>query len=116
MREIKFRQYDGEYMHQWGFEFDPKFNSTGFRHPFSPAMERYPVMQYTGLNDKNGVEIYESDVYTQGDKNIKYVVIFNDCQFIGQQVGNKSLAGLYYFQDDIEVIGNIHENPELIND
>jgi len=72
------------------------------------------IMQYTGLDDKNGKEIYEGDIYHQGDPNIKYVVIFNDCQFVGSQIGNKSLAGLTYFKDGIEIIGNIHENPDLL--
>ena len=72
------------------------------------------IGQYTGLLDKNGVEIYEGDIYTQGDKNIKYVVVFKSAKFAGKQVGNESLAGLSYWQDRIEVIGNIHENPELL--
>ncbi len=73
------------------------------------------LMQYTGLKDKNGKEIYEGDIYQQGDQNIRYKVIFNDCQFVGSQIGNKSLAGLTYFSDCIEVIGNIYENSDLLD-
>ncbi len=72
------------------------------------------LLQYTGLEDENGTEIYEGDIYTQGCENIRYIVVFNDCQFVGKQVENRSLAGLTYFSDEIEVIGNIYENPELL--
>ncbi len=59
--------------------------------------------------------ILSTQIYTQGDKSIKYEVIFNDAQFVGKQVGNKSLAGLSYFMDYIEIIGNIYENENLLN-
>lgn len=72
------------------------------------------VGQYTGLKDKNRVEIYEGDIYHIGDKNIRYVVVWNDTRLIGKQLGSNSYAGLSYWQDKIEIIGNIYENPELL--
>ena len=70
--------------------------------------------QFTGLFDKNGVEIYEGDIYHQGDENIKYKVIYDGAGFIGNQIGNKSLAGIEYFIKDIVIVGNIFDNPELV--
>ena len=72
------------------------------------------VGQFTGMTDKKGKKLFEGYVYSMGEKNILYVVIFDKSQFIGKQVGNRSLAGLEYWKSDIEIIGNIHDNPELI--
>ena len=69
-----------------------------------------PVMQYTGLKDKNGKEIYEGDVVQHGRGNHCYKVIFDlygydPFQFIG---------GEEIEPHECEVIGNIYLNPELL--
>lgn len=74
------------------------------------------LMQYTGLKDKNGKEIYEGDIFYTGSKKILYIVEWIDCGLKGRQIKNKSWVGLDYWKDDIEVIGNIYENPELMED
>ena len=73
-------------------------------------------MQYTGLKDKNGKEIYEGDIFHIGSKKILYVVEWIDCGLKGRQIKNISWIGLDYWKDDIEVIGNIYENPELMEE
>lgn len=72
------------------------------------------VGQFTGMTDKKGKKLFEGDVYSMGEKNILYVVIFDKSQFIGKQVGNRSLAGLEYWKSDIEIVGNVYDNPELL--
>ena len=74
------------------------------------------LMQYTGLKDKNRKEIYEGDIFHIGSKKILYVVEWIDCGLKGRQIKNKSWIGLDYWKDDIEVIGNIYENPEVIKE
>lgn len=110
MREIKFRargKNSNEYLNE-GKGLTLKEIQNIYE------IELWDFEQYTGLKDKNGKEIYEGDIYSMGDDNIRYKVIFNEGQFIGNQIGNKSLAGLSYWLSNIEVIGNVHKNPELL--
>ena len=76
---------------------------------------RFKLMQYTGLKDNNGNEIYEGDVFHLGDVNIKYIVEWIDTGLKGRQSTNSSYVGLKHWQERVEVTGNIYENPELIS-
>jgi len=86
------------------------------------------VMQYTGLKDKKNREIYEGDLLKGNDSCI-YKVYWSDKLCAFSSIGNEGdYMGPYThtlatntgylkerFEKEIEVIGNIHENPELFN-
>jgi uncharacterized phage protein (TIGR01671 family) len=76
------------------------------------------LMQYTGLNDKNGKEIYERDVIEFHVGTWKTVVEFKDGMFICYVPRERATVVveeiLFNVADRCEVIGNIYENPELL--
>lgn len=78
------------------------------------------VGQFTGLVDKNGREIYEGDIILEKLKRSRkdgdlYEIIFEDCQWFGKDKdgAGTSLSLLNDFHV-IKIIGNIHDNPELL--
>lgn len=128
MREIKFRAWENrpdDVNCPGSMSYDQKFCHAMIRHP-----DGLIIMQYTGLKDKNGVEIYEGDIVRMNygiPPLIEVLVIeyaddeevFDGLSVSGWWMRNKdkdrlsaSLCKIY--TPDIEVIGNIHENPELL--
>ena len=89
---------------------------TGYHTPVDPST----VGQYTGMKDKNGERIFEWDVATvlQGkDKDIAYVGFENGAFMLYPKTGNiyeRTLWEYWYNDWDVEVIGNITDNPELL--
>ena len=91
-------------------DFEEDYFTTEFWYKVVPET----VGQFTGIMDISGEELFEGDIYNMGDDNIRYVVVWRNCMFIGKQVGNNSYAGLDYFESDIKKVGNIYDNPELL--
>ena len=83
-------------------------------------VDHYTVGQYTGLNDKNGKRIFDGDVakVLQGkDKDIAYVGFENGAFMLYPKTGNiyeRTLWEYWYNDWDVEVVGNITDNPELL--
>ena len=78
------------------------------------------LMEYTGLNDKNDREIYEGDIVKlRANHGIGVVKYYDEWgAFVVEYIKSKPLVvlGMNYYKEDIEVIGNIYENPELIKE
>lgn len=76
------------------------------------------LSQYTGLKDKNGKEIYEGDIILIKDNTEKLIVKWYDGAFVLVNKYDEHFEGyvaLYrYMPIEIEVIGNIYDNPELL--
>ena len=72
-------------------------------------------MQFTGLHDLNGKEIYEGDIINLkfGELNANLVVKWD--KYMGLKYHNGGWTSLVHVDTHGEVIGNIFENPELPN-
>jgi len=122
--EIKFR---GERLDKKGFiygmpTYDLKyiFNKDSLNSPDDYEVIPETVGQFTGLKDKNGVEIYEGDVIYVNDYGVKINgVIIRDEVRTGFKIDWTKRTDfnevIHVRIDKIEVIGNIHQNPELLN-
>jgi uncharacterized phage protein (TIGR01671 family) len=110
MREIKFRAWLGGVMHPVWKRVDDGVYET---HP------DIKIMQYTGLKDKNGKEIYEGDIIKETTKDDKGEEIVSEVKFYDGIFGDDTMDGwtLKELVDEFGayVIGNIYENPELLN-
>ena len=90
------------------------------------------IMQFTGLHDKNGTEIYEGDIlkYTFDNPDSIYAnenglkvrinkVFWQEWRSsfaLGSKMANNDLFNYVRNGNRVEVIGNIHDNPELLNE
>lgn len=88
----------------------------------SDKLDRVVLMQSTGLIDKNGVEIYEGDIIQVSDKSksINFVVSKSKCDFVlirddFEELLSETISELKSESEyNYNVIGNIYENPELV--
>lgn len=129
MREILFRGRtlddlvwaEGSFVHSTEFRGKPCDNyfivakgSFEYDEYISVQVNPETVGQYTGLTDKNGKKIFEGDIVKWY---MNFVVVWQRCHYVlKKDVNNESLDYVLscFSGNELEVIGNIHDNPELL--
>ena len=105
----------------WGGQNEDEIISIHVRYPngridkIYVGIDEFEIMQYTGAQDKNGKEIYEGDIVS---KQGAYILWYEVCgcwafDFIDSEIPTPIFHNLD-FNNKAEVIGNIHQNPELL--
>ena len=110
MREIKFRAWDGARITDENAVIIYCDGSTAVFDRFGDVVNKQLVLlQFTGLHDKNGKEIYEGDILKWDEK--KW-----GCPYLEVCEWNYGLLNMRFndWKDHCEVVGNIYENPELL--
>lgn len=115
MRDIRFRAFDDGKM---VYSHNNLWNHTNFQNEwfFQTIRQDAIIMQYTGLKDKNSKDIYEGDVVEWWDS-LGVSELGNDSFSTRSEVSfNNGMFEpvCWLIPDQFEVIGNIHENPELL--
>lgn len=132
IKKIKFRFWDKEKGEFWDQPKDLQHFVFSYGHNYSDAGEREARIvfagQYIGIEDKNGKEIYEGDVVYIDEDGIAWYVVygyFGDAKFYvcnginsGREIEDEQNVWIAQITSkekfELEVIGNIYENPELI--
>jgi hypothetical protein len=119
MREIKFKVWD-TYRNKM-IKWDELHSDSNYLclMVFDGNGYRTRAMQYTGLKDKNGREIYEGDICNCREYECFGKIEWNEDNagfyfYVVVEGGGFDEECLYEYADELEVIGNVHDNPELL--
>src|SRR5699024_4534432 len=113
MREHKYRARDLVLGKMFYFSLRNPMNiAKTYKNEQGIFVDRYVVMQYTGLTDKNGTEIYEGDIGWDEHRECYGIVMFDEGKFV--YVWENICEDL--FETNIEVIGNVYEDSHLLED
>lgn len=125
MTQIKFRAWDNnskQWVTGWYLCDDGNIYAGGRDLEDGIAASQIKLAQFTGLHDKNGKEIYEGDIvdefrtsrgFPEG-RHITRVIEWNNDMTLDDAYGCTAV-GFNMFGGELEVIGNIYDNPELLD-
>ena len=122
MREIKFKYGYSDSINTFEKAFTLEEIEQGLQFEEisdNPLLKNYKIVykrQYTGLNDKNGIEIYEGDIILWYGGALKHIPIYSEVKWNREEArfsfGCKANSAYMFY--NTEVVGNIYENPDLI--
>lgn len=111
-REIKFRAFDKDIKEMFYFGM---YGAKEFYIREHTPYSEFEVMQYTGLHDKNGKEIYEGDFVMFVTTRLEVIWDENRVGFSTLDINRKDMGGMQNKKGRFgEIIGNIYESPELL--
>ena len=119
MKELKFRAWDGKKMIDDVVPASETSIIELFEYEWQET-EVEAVEQYTGLKDKNGKEIYENDIveyttcYYGKEKRHRKIVEWKE--WYSDDFGEPHNIGYFNLSECMEVIGNVHENANLLEE
>lgn len=120
MREIKFRGKYGNNPWLYGSLVTKNRNNNGIQERNSSVtilVNDGSIGQYTGMNDSMGKEIYEGDIVRTSDNDDELAVVEWDDADLRFTVTHGNVVnglGEGYYSHEVEVIGNMYDNPELL--
>ena len=113
MREIKFRAWDKENKEMVRVDFVGE-RIVHIENSEWEDIGPFEIMQFTGLYDKNGKEIYEGDIFVTRGFKTAVVEWEKEGRFLGFTIGGERRIMYIKREPKVEVIGNLYENPELL--